>query len=450
MLKKGKTTTTKKTKLLIGKKELLFNIISLIFLIIIGLYFGIRSFYFYGQQNKRIKEENQTLNGTILKLNQIEKENDGLHQDKDGYYFKGNVVNNYVKFANRLFRVIRINNDNTVKIISEDVPASFMWGSDVNYETSNLKEWLEKGSTPNSGIYYKTLPSPEKFLVKTKYSEDILKDSKVKTNSKNNTSYITTLTIKDYINASGKNSYLNIGKAFWTLGLDENNNNLFVDTDGSINDSMTDEIYGIRAVLTLNKNLNIISGDGTKENPFVINQDNNINYVDSYINIAGDIWKVNYDDNHTLKLYLNNPNNITLPYSYSTSIYNLYDKNNIAYYLNNNLFNSLTYNQYLNNCNFYTGEISSETAYQYSSIYVNYLTTKVGLLNIFDYYTGSTDDFYYMTTTSSVGSMAYVYHQTGLVEEVKVETPKNIVPVISINKNLIKGGLGTLDNPYIV
>ena len=83
----------------------------------IGIYFGGRSFYYYNVENFRVVEGNKTLNGSIINNNKVASgEAEGLHQDTDGYYFKGNVSNNYVKFSNRLFRVIGINKDGSVKV----------------------------------------------------------------------------------------------------------------------------------------------------------------------------------------------------------------------------------------------------------------------------------------------------------------------------------------------
>ena len=36
------------------------------------------------------------------------------------YYFKGGVTNNYVKFADKIWRVVRINEDGTIRLILED------------------------------------------------------------------------------------------------------------------------------------------------------------------------------------------------------------------------------------------------------------------------------------------------------------------------------------------
>ena len=77
----------KKTRHLIGIKEFIFNIVSLVFALSVVLYFGGRCFYYYSLQSQEKKAASMTLNGMILDTNPLVKEGDGLHQVKDGYMF---------------------------------------------------------------------------------------------------------------------------------------------------------------------------------------------------------------------------------------------------------------------------------------------------------------------------------------------------------------------------
>lgn len=435
----------KKTKP-IGKIEFIFNIISLLIVIGIGIYFGGRSFYYYNVENFRVVEGNKTLNGSIINNNKVASgEAEGLHQDTDGYYFKGNVSNNYVKFSNRLFRVIGINKDGSVKVISEDIVASFMWGSECNYENSNLKTWL---STDDLGIYYKTLPNPDRFLVKTSYSEDRLNGSKVISNNYIKKDYLTTLTITDYSKANGKDSFLNNNRTFWILGLDDSADNLYVDLDGSVESSLSYEAYGLRVVFTFKKDLNILAGDGSYDNPYIINQGTDFNYVDNYVMLGQDAWKINYDDGNILKMYLAKPIDNTGSSYGKLSMYDYTEFGSLANYLNGNYLKSLTYNNIINDSEFFTGEVSDEFSYDYKNIYTSSVKCKIGMLNMFDYYTGYLDNFFLMNTTSSIGEMIYVYHNTGLLEETTTDDVRLAVPVITINRDLIKSGDGTIDKPF--
>ena len=70
-----------------------------------------------------------TLNNTIVKASEIpnftktsiEDGTNGIYSADDdlgtSYYFRGNVTNNYVKFANFYWRIIRINGDGSVRMI---------------------------------------------------------------------------------------------------------------------------------------------------------------------------------------------------------------------------------------------------------------------------------------------------------------------------------------------
>ncbi len=439
----------KKKRKQIKGGELFFCVVSLLLMIALCLYFGGRSFYYYSKQNVKLKEEAQTLNGMIMSTYKITKEGDGLHQDTDGYYFKGSVSNNYVKFANRLYRVIRINNDGTIKVISEDNNANYMWGDKPNYKDSILNKWLDYNKLYYVGVYYNTLPNPEKFLVKTKYTEDILDGSKIKTGDKENEAYVTTLGIKDYSNADGKNSFLNINKAFWIMGHDNNKENLFADTDGSINTTATYEAYGVRAVFTFKKNLTVTTGNGSVDEPFVIDQGEDVNKVGSYVKLGNDTWKVYFENQDTLRLHLDNIL-YTSTYSKNNSIYNPKIKNSLAYKLNRDFINSKSYKDVVISDYYYTGEVSTDTDYNYFKYYQKSVLCKVGILNMFDYHTDNMDDYFYMTTTSDVGSMIFVHHSDGTLEDASVNDVKGVVPVITIKKASIKSGEGTKDNPYTV
>ncbi len=434
-----------------NKKELAFNIISIILIIGIGLYYGGRSFYYYSKQNMRLAEAVHTLNGSVTLVKPV-TDGEGLHQDVDGYYFKGNVSNNYVKFGNRIFRIIRVNNDGTTKVVSDDIVSEFMYGDESSYLTSNIRTWLTKDEKiEQSGIYYDTIPYPNDFLVKTHYSIDTFDEGKVSKGKDSYKDYITTLSIKDYSLANGKNSYLNINKYFWINGIDKSQNNYYVSEDGSLLTGSLYQSYGVRSVFTFKKDLQISGGDGTKDNPYVIKQDNSVNLVDSYVNISGDIWKVFAHKDGIVKLAYTNFTSTDF-YSKKTSLFDPTNRYNIAFKLNKNLLNSLAYKDKLLDFNVYTGEVSNDTSLSFTNIYSSFVTTKVGMLNLFDYHNLGLDNYYLSNTTSSVGKMVYVYHNYGMLEETTIDDARGIIPVISLNAETIdiKEGNGTVDSPYIV
>ena len=316
--------------------------------------------------------------------------------------------------------------------------------------------WLNKTENEYSGVYYDTIPNQNKFLVKTEYSEDTLESSKVKQQKKKEKAYVSTLTINDYIMASGKNSYINNNKYFWLLGLDSDKMNLYVNEEGSVESSPSYESYGVRAVITLKKDIKISAGDGSLSNPYVIDQKNDINYVDSYVKLGNDTWKVYQDKSNVLKLSLDGyvqdkTGEYQAAFSNKSSLYDPLNRYNIAYYLNKTYYSNLSYNNLILESNFNIGEISADEGYSYLNIYKDSISNKVGLLNIFDYNTNTNlSDYYFLNKTSTVGSMAYVYSNAGLLEEDEVTTKKHVVPTISIDKNILKQGTGSKEDPYRV
>ena len=445
-------TKKNKQRHLYTRTEFLFNLFSLIIVIGIGIYFGYRSLYYYSKQNIAHKGNNQNLSEVIINSNKLITEGDGFHQDKEGYYFKGKVSNNYVSFANRMFRIIRINNDGSIKLITDDIAASFMWGDENTYSKSNLHNWLEKTKEEHSGVYYDTIPSIDKFLVKTDYSINILNENKITKSGEVESEYITTLTLNDYITENGMNSYVNNGKLSYILGMNSDKNYLYIEDDGSILEVDNLSSYGVRPVITLKKNTISLYGDGSVDNPYTIDQNNNTNYVDSIVKLGNDTWKVFKEENDSLMLVKTDyirVNNNEFKYRFSEEVNNfdLEDWNGLAVYLNNDYLNTLSYKNLLENKDYYTGEISTDTGYSYKNIYSDKVTCKVGLLNIFDYDNNNHDDFYLINTHQ--GEMHYIKYKNGLLGEDEITEEKHIIPVVSINKKTIKSGKGTRDNPYI-
>lgn len=454
--KEKKKKKTKKKRHLLGPKEFIFNFVSLVFALVVLLYFGGRCFYYYSLQSQNKKAMALTLNGTILENNPIAKDGDGFYKSADGYIFKGKVENNYVWFANRMFRVLSISDDNTVKLVSNDLVSMFMWGESESYIDSNLRIWLTKTDEAKSGVYLNTIPNTKKYISKTEYTVDTLKDGKIKEGKDKYSDSVVSLTLNDYLLSGGKDGFLNNGKLYFLLGFTNDKDRIYVEEDGSINGCDKLDAYGIRSVITLKKNLTISSGDGTVSNPYVVDLGKDNNYVDSYVKLGDDIWKVSSNENGILKMYLNGyikygEQDYFRNYSNVNSVFDYNDNSNIANYLLYNYYQNLPYKDYIVSSKYPSGEISAETGYNFANIYASTFDGTISLLNLFDYVSNNElTDFYRNNTTSQVGDIQYVTFSNGLVEETNIGESKHIVPVISINSSNIKGGNGKLDNPYVV
>lgn len=455
MMKKATEKKTKKRKKhFFGKKEFIFNFVSLVFALVVALYFGGRCFYYYSLQSQNKKNTAMTLNGLIIDNNKLVKDGDGLHQDKEGFYFKGNISNNYVWFANRMFRVLRINKDNSVKLVSNDLVSIFMWGDSDTYDNSNIRLWLTNTDNDHSGIYYNTLPKQEEFIKKTTYTVDSLKNDSIKKGKKEYNDNVVSIGLSDYVNAGGKNSFLNNGKLFYLLGFSSDKDNLYVEEDGKVMTCDKLDGYGIRAVITLKKNMVVADGDGSEANPYRIDQGKNTNYVDSYVKLGDDVWKVSYQDGEKLKMYLNGyiaGGEVIKKYSLKDNHFDYKERGNIGNYLFNEYLNTLSYRGIIIDNSYPYGEMSAETGYNYGNIYSEMFDGPISMLNLFDYVSNNElDNFYRNNVTSSIGAIQYVTFNNGLLEETDISEEKRVVPVITISTNSIKGGSGKIDDPYVV
>ena len=134
---KTKKTKKKKERHTLSRGEFVFNFLSLVGMIAIGIYFGYRSLYYYSKQNRQNEAEAQTLNGHILQNTKVVyEEEEGLHHDTAGHYYKGNVGN---RLANNLWFLLRYKLEAyfriiTISQVSESLPTyGFILSSRNNF-----------------------------------------------------------------------------------------------------------------------------------------------------------------------------------------------------------------------------------------------------------------------------------------------------------------------------
>ena len=102
-----------------------------------------------------------SLTDKIKSDNPVVTEKDGLYQIGDNLVFRGENVNNYVSFAGKKWRIIRINNDGTLRLLQDDITYTGVWDDRYNinkqgntgindYMISRLKDGLERIYTEES------------------------------------------------------------------------------------------------------------------------------------------------------------------------------------------------------------------------------------------------------------------------------------------------------------
>jgi len=219
----------------------------------------------------------------------------------DIYYFQGNVENNYVSFAGLLWRIVRINEDNTVKLILNNTTENFIKmketsnEQELNFLNSLIEEHLENW-------YEMHLKDFDDFIISTNYCYD----NGIVTEEENRIDYLASTRLEkeflptnacggmklsqkialltaDEVMYAGINSKENkenflyipsLQEAWWTMTPNKKINNetefYVVNQDGSLKkDAKETANLFVRPAITLIKKAKV-TGEGTKENPYVV------------------------------------------------------------------------------------------------------------------------------------------------------------------------------------
>ena len=267
-------------------------------------------------KNEIMKNTVVTANPTLTTSSNNTSDASGLYASTDTntgkptYYFRGNVENNYVSFAGFTWRIVRVNEDGTIRIVMQDginSNTSYKFNSNYNnyaymyYTNSQAKSTLESwyqtnigskkdlASSVASGAYYCE-------QAKAKYDDNFTSGSAVMTYYENYTpdfkciadgngkgvvnasvgllSYDEVVYAGGYRGQNNSNYYLYNNTWFWTMspaGFSVLYSFVWnVSTSGSIHRNDVRDTYAVRPVLNLTANTQISDGNGTKENPFVV------------------------------------------------------------------------------------------------------------------------------------------------------------------------------------
>ena len=232
---------------------------------------------------------------------------------KPTYYFRGNVENNYVSFAGQTWRIVRINEDGTIRIVMQDGinnNTNYQFNSNYNnyaymyYSNSDAKTTLESWYQTNIGSksdLAKNVASGAYYCeqAKAKYSDSYTSGSAIMTTYNKYTpdfkcssdgngkgivnasvgllSYDEVVYAGGYYGQNNRNYYLyNSAIVWWTMSPQGFSDSDFyswvwrITESGNITIGVVGYSSRLRAVLNLTADTQISDGDGTKENPFII------------------------------------------------------------------------------------------------------------------------------------------------------------------------------------
>ncbi len=273
---------------------------------------------------------------------------------ENGYYV-GNVDNNYIYFNNMLFRIVRVNDDNSVLIVSNDALANVDYTNDGRFTDSALDKWL------NDYFYNLLEPGYQDLIKSSSWCDDVISSDNITTTEcsrQTDKRKVGILSLQDYnLSYDGVSSYLDKSNFSWYANLAEDNKAWAITSTDSypntIYSSESTNLLNVVPALNLKASTTILEGDGTYTNPYVVvkrdtarrSSELNKRQVGEYVSYSGYLFRIsNILDDGTTEVIMDSvlkSNNQQVDIGYTNGnkqkVYNPNQEGNIGYKIKNDM-----------------------------------------------------------------------------------------------------------------
>ena len=400
-----------------------------------------------------------------------------------GCYIKGASTNNYVWYNGFMWRIMGINSDNTVRLITDENVTAISYGASNTAESYVMNEdyihdWLN-----------------EYFLSHLNSTKSIIKEGNYFCSESTNSTTLTNATVRDkctsgkevsakvglisydeYYLAGLSSSYLNIKQVFWTMTPYSTSNAWIVHSTGRADYYDVTNAFGVRPVINVEATSTITEGDGTTSSYYVLAEDKNSdktgnigNAVTSgeYVSLEGKTYRVVSKESDGVKLILDGYYDTNVKYGDNNTFTTT---SGIGSTLNDDVLIWLGLNNStkIKETAWYQGTAMS-SGYTYKTPLTETegtgITAKVGLIRVGEMLSGQSSTILTSnyTKTSSYSnaknywtmnqytrtSSAWFVSDTGHANINGVTSTYGVRPVIKVDTTLtISKGNGTPSNPY--
>ncbi len=413
--------------------ELAFCAFSVLFIIGCFAVYGSRFMKYYRVYNPKSQSGKslQLLTTAVAKNSPLVYENDGLYMVNGEYVFKGKNVNNYLRFSNFTWRIIKTNSDGTIDIVLDDYINTLSWANrNKTYLESDIHKYLNE---------YFINYLDKSYLTQTVICKDEVNDLKsFSCESKNTENYVRLLSVSDFLNSKTTTTYISDEKS--TLWLNTVSSDKVWHING-INLSLAQptRLLGIKPVVRLKSGIALVSGSGTVDDPFMISEESNKISVGDYVKIRTDTYIVYDINDNKLNLVLNK--SLPLKQRFGAT-FEPTNNTSLAFILNTTLYNSIAYRDILLDKEWNVGAYNTT----YEDITSKKVVAKIGLYDLRDLkFNNKLQDYYLI---NSFNSKPFLYGAETVT--VNPNMVQNVRPAICISNRAILSGEGTEDNPYVL
>ena len=354
-----------------------------------------------------------------------------------------------------------------------------------------MEDWLNDTTVDG---FLGNLREPEKFIVmdaKWNATEDATSLGNIQRPSDSGTivtDAVGLLSMYEYqsSNNGDTNGYLNNGLYWWTLTPYRSSNVRYVNYYGGASDtSPSSNSYGVRPSINLKSSVRIVDGDGTIDNPYRLNGDNDTNLSGAVLSsrYSGEYIKFGTDENNLYRIVSHENGTgtkivsaeplkssgefITMNFGSNATFSST---NTIGTFLNGEYLTSYVDSSYSSmiedNTTWYLGTVGSGSSSSYknakytdasgTAITSNIAEAKVGLLRFGELMSGQFDrygnnTFYWTLTPYSSSDVRYVATDGRANNRSPSSRSYGVQPSVNLKSSVsISGGTGTKSNPFVV
>ena len=452
----------KKVRQPAGVGEKIFQIVNLLVIIgILGTY-TYRAYtykdYFDKLTTAQAREETSLADALLQKA---AGDLNVFMDDNGDHYYINDPENNYVKYSGRLFRVIRVFKNKTVKMVAIDVQGISVLNQIESFTDSSLYRWLNTSDNESDGIFEKSLRNTDKYLTYGEFCTDKVDDaSHIACTVNSDKVKITMLTLEDYLSTGGAKGFLNNGTRFWLASNNSEQQFWYVNEDGSLSVSdFNTQLVGIRPVIFISADVLVGKGAGTVEDPFVLAGEGKATYISDlytgdYVKYSNQLWRVTSQKENATELllegYVNESGDIKKIKYGNASEYTPDD--GVGKYLNTTWVSALDrYDAFLTKNTWYYGPTGIANGFNYNKSFEKSVDCYVGLPNLATPYLGGYNGILLSNYDYHNTDAIYTIDDNGRLFGDYDTVAYKIRPLIAMKVNVgIVSGNGTLDNPYMV
>jgi len=235
-----------------------------------------------------------------LLLESVVTSGNGLHKVGDSYYFRGDNVDNYLIFDGILWRITKINNDNSIRLIEDGSREPIVWDDRYNETTTSttgvndfyynslkssvlesLHELYEKETVLSNDA--KGYIKETKLCIGKRSIEETINDGSIECSNRLDNQYLGLLQLNEYFLASLDTNCVSVNSkscrnynylsefntSYWTLTAVQENSDQVYKINTTVSETSASNVGMARLVINISENTNV-TGTGTEEDPYVV------------------------------------------------------------------------------------------------------------------------------------------------------------------------------------